>query len=123
MKAIFFFLLVLFTSFVWGQTLHSTHTIHVPQEIYEDIQRTITISREYVHIKSLVDNINVNNQVWKIYKHWKDEETIMYHLISLDESHSIQMHIRKEKPQYIEVHQPTKDNDIQTLHLYLELYQ
>ena len=104
----------------WGQTYQSIYTIHLPQEVKEDIQRTLTFTDEYVHIASQKDNQNVNNQVWQIHNHWEVDETLVYHLISLDESHSIRMYIKKENFQYIEVHQPTEDGGIQRLHLILE---
>lgn len=118
------FIFILFLGFNgWGQSYRSTHTIHFPQQIQEDIQRTLTFSKEYVHIKSLVGNQNVDNQVWHIHKHWEEEENEVYHLISLDETHSIRMYIKKENPQYIEVHQPIEDEGIQRLHLILENLQ
>ncbi|MGM0932941.1 MAG: hypothetical protein ACQEWD_05810 [Bacteroidota bacterium] len=65
----------------------------------------------------------MDNQAWKIHKKWEEAENRIYHLIDLNETHSIRMHIKKESPQYIEVHQPREDGTIQTLHLYLEVYQ
>ena len=117
---IFFFLLTLNCG---AQTYNSSHTIYLPQEIKEDVQRSIIIQENFILIKSFQGNVNVDNQAWQIHKRWEDDENQIFHLISLDESHSIRMLIKKEKLQHIKVLQPTGDGRIQRVHLVLEKLQ
>ncbi len=106
-----------------GQTYNSTHTVYLPQQEREEIQRVVIIREGFILVKSYVNDVNVDNQAWKIHKHWEEGEDGVFHLISMDESHSIRMYIKRNNPQYIEVHQPLEDNSIQRLQLVLEVYQ
>ncbi|UJH90934.1 hypothetical protein LZ575_19940 [Antarcticibacterium sp. 1MA-6-2] len=95
----------------------------MPQQIREEIQRDVIIRQDIILVKSFVDATNVDNQAWKIYKRWEEDEDEVFHLISMDESHSIRMYISINNPQYIEVHQPLEKGNIQRLHLILDIVQ
>lgn len=103
-----------------AQTYHSNYTIYLPQGIQEDLQRTITIRDDIILIDSYKNNINVNNQVWKIHNRREDKMNLIFNLVSLDETNSIHMFIKKEKLQYIEVLQPLENGGTQRLQLNLE---
>jgi hypothetical protein len=51
---------------------------------------------------------------------WEDEINHIFHLISMNDSHSIMMFIKKEKLQYIEILQPLEKGGTQRVHLILK---
>jgi hypothetical protein len=108
---------------------NSTHTIHMPSHITEDIIRTITFSKnnEYILIKSNVDQESVHLQLMVVKKCseelFHDGIYQIFECVSADEIYPTRVLIRLNNPEYISVIQPSviKKHGIETFHLKLEV--
>lgn len=107
-------------------TYRSSHTIHFPSNLLEDIQRTITISPEYVLIKSYIHGQHVDDQLLVIKETYETKEGdgvyIIYLCLSPDEIYPSRVIIKKNNPQHITVQQPSSSsNDSEIFELILEV--
>lgn len=129
MKTIGVVICLLVMTSSWSQTIYnSTHTIHMPSEIKEDITRTITFSEnnEYILIKSNVDQDSVHLQLMVVKRCFeKTQHNGVYQIfdcVSADEIFPTQVFIRLNNPEYISVIQPSPEkHGIETFHLVLEV--
>lgn len=111
MKTSLIFFLFIFSHTMFGQTVYTSHTTqHFPSAELEAIDRVITVDKDRITIKSIVGD-DVKIQTLKIMgkvTNYNDKEVYeVFECLSRNGRETTTVMIKKNKPGYITLHQPS----------------